>query len=163
MNESSNIAKFIPFQTFLSLSQALFRNCYSFAMGNVFDPVLKDAKANVKTGPNVFNYVFQVMCNAALCDLQLSATLIVTSSSHFVHAICTHHARTTPPLFSPAVAMTLVPLVRRAWPAVGQRMQMKTTSATARQATANLAAGKGGQRRRTACGCATSRCFQRRW
>lgn len=79
-------------------------------MGNVFDPVLKDAKANVKTGPNVFNYVFQVMCNAAPRDLQLSAALIVSPSSYFVHAICTHHARTTAqllPCFSPAVPSPL--------------------------------------------------------
>ena len=43
----------ITIHTFIS-------ECYNRAMYNVFNPLLKNAAANVKTGPSVLNHVFQV-------------------------------------------------------------------------------------------------------
>jgi hypothetical protein len=64
------------------------RDCYTMAMGNLFNPVLKNAQANIKTGPSVFNYVIQVTpASALLCStapfspLHLRASLL-----HFSHA-----------------------------------------------------------------------------
>jgi hypothetical protein len=60
----------IPIHTFIS-------ECYNRAMHNVFDPLLKNAAANVKTGPSVLNHVFQV--TYAFCP------------SSFLRDICPFH------------------------------------------------------------------------
>lgn len=69
----------IPIHTFIS-------ECYKRAMYNVFNPLLKNAAANVKTGPSVLNHVFQV--TYAFCP---SSFLWDICPFRLLHSIISNH------------------------------------------------------------------------